>query len=439
MAQTAAQKKAAQDALKKAQALLAKQKATLTKLEDQAALANPAPARVNTTTLEGIQKASAVPAPATPADTYYTSKVGTTGLTQAQIDTRASASDVSKSINESYSGLGISSKFDPATGKVTTTKDDVVLTNTPPDNPLYVPPVVPKAKTPEELAEERLRMDAFAMLKDVFTSYGLEELIPVIEGYMRADIGTNQATLLLKQSEPYKIRFAGNEARRAKGLNVISEAAYLELENDYAETLRAYGLQDYFGVVTDVSSRKARQAKMAEVIGNNISAVEFKDRIDTAATRVMNSDADTRAAFKAFYNIGDTDLIKYFLSPAENADILKQKVTAAEISGAAMLAGLGGTSLMSATELAKLGIDKTEAQKGYATVAQVLPTATKLGEIYDEEGIKYTKATGEEEVFKGLASAKRKREMLVGRETAAFSGASGVNKASLNKSALGQI
>lgn len=434
MAQTAAQKKAAQDALKKAQALIAKQKASVTKLENELASFQPVvPSSVNTTTLAGIQAASAVPEP------YYTAKVGTTGLTQAQIDTRASAVDVAKSINDNYSEFGITSKVDPTTGKVTTTKGTTVLTNTPPDSPLYVPPVVPKAKTPEELAEERLRMDAFAMLKDVFTSYGLEELIPVIEGYMRADIGTNQATLLLKQSEPYKIRFAGNEARRAKGLNVISEAAYLELENDYAETLRAYGLQDYFGVVTDVSSRKARQAKMAEVIGNNISAVEFKDRIDTAATRVMNSDADTRAAFKAFYNIGDTDLIKYFLSPAENADILKQKVTAAEISGAAMLAGLGGTSLMSATELAKLGIDKTEAQKGYATVAQVLPTATKLGEIYDEEGIKYTKATGEEEVFKGLASAKRKREMLVGRETAAFSGASGVNKASLNKSALGQI
>lgn len=434
MAQTAAQKKAAQDALKKAQALIAKQKASVTKLENELASFQPVvPSSVNTTTLAGIQAASAVPEP------YYTAKVGTTGLTQAQIDTRASAVDVAKSINDNYSEFGITSKVDPTTGKVTTTKGTTVLTNTPPDSPLYVPPVVPKAKTPEELAEERLRMDAFAMLKDVFTSYGLEELIPVIEGYMRADIGTNQATLLLKQSEPYKIRFAGNEARRAKGLNVISEAAYLELENDYAETLRAYGLQDYFGVVTDVSSRKARQAKMAEVIGNNISAVEFKDRIDTAATRVMNSDADTRAAFKAFYNIGDTDLIKYFLSPDENADILKQKVTAAEISGAAMLAGLGGTSLMSATELAKLGIDKTEAQKGYSTVAQVLPTATKLGEIYDEEGIQYTKATGEEEVFKGLASAKRKREMLVGRETAAFSGASGVNKASLSRSAIGQI
>lgn len=434
MAQTAAQKKAAQDALKKAQALIAKQKASVTKLENELASFQPVvPSSVNTTTLAGIQAASAVPEP------YYTAKVGTTGLTQAQIDTRASAVDVAKSINDNYSEFGITSKVDSTTGRVTTTKGTTVLTNTPPDSPLYVPPVVPKAKTPEELAEERLRMDAFAMLKDVFTSYGLEELIPVIEGYMRADIGTNQATLLLKQSEPYKIRFAGNEARRAKGLNVISEAAYLELENDYAETLRAYGLQDYFGVVTDVSSRKARQAKMAEVIGNNISAVEFKDRIDTAATRVMNSDADTRAAFKAFYNIGDTDLIKYFLSPDENADILKQKVTAAEISGAAMLAGLGGTSLMSATELAKLGIDKTEAQKGYATVAQVLPTATKLGEIYDEEGIKYTKATGEEEVFKGLASAKRKREMLVGRETAAFSGASGVNKASLSRSAIGQI
>jgi hypothetical protein len=45
-----------------------------------------------------------------------------------------------------------------------------------------------------------------------------------------------------------------------------------------------------------------------------------------------------------------------------------------------------------------------------------------LGEIY---GDKYDQATAEQEVFKGTASAKRKRQQLAEREAASFSGSSG--------------
>jgi hypothetical protein len=281
--------------------------------------------------------------------------------------------------------------------------------------------------------------DAYALLEEAFKLYGLESLVPVIRGYMEQDLGPEQAKLKLKSEKVYKDRFKGNELRVAKGLNVVSEAEYLELENDYSETLKAYGLSDYFGVSTDANTRLARQQKMAEVIGNDISATEFKDRIDTVVTRVNMSDPNIKTELKRLYAITDTDLVKYFLNPVEGSEQLKQKVTAAEISGASITQGLGQTSLGTAEELARLGIDRAEALAGYSKIAQYLPTTEKLSSIYASEGITYNKATGEEEEFKGLASAKRKRQTLASRELGTFSGSSGTSQSSLKTKTAGQI
>jgi hypothetical protein len=275
--------------------------------------------------------------------------------------------------------------------------------------------------------------DAFAILKSALSNYGLETLYPAIEGYMKSGLGPEQAKLKIKQEPVYQARFAGNEKRRTAGLNVLSEAEYLALEDAYSQTLKAYGQQTYFG-----STRQARQATMAELIGGDVSATEFKDRIDLAVTRVNNADPLVKEQLKAFYKIEDADLVGYFLSPKENLPKLEEKVKAAEIGSAAALQNLG-TSLATAEDLAKFGVDLATARRGYAAIANVLPTAEKLGQIYSEEGIVYDQATAEAETFKGLASAQRKRLQLAEKEIAAFSGRSGVNRASLTQGSAGQI
>lgn len=293
--------------------------------------------------------------------------------------------------------------------------------------PIDIPPEDTTPKISDEIA------DAFALLKDLFTDYGLEELVPVIEGYMKQGIGPKQAAILLKQEPVYKTRFAGNEKRRTSGLNVLSEAEYLALEDAYSQTLKAYGQQTYFG-----TDRKARQAAMSTLIGGDISATEFKDRIDLAVTRVANADPLIKTQLKGYYNIEDTDLVGYFLNPTQNLPKLEEKVKAAEIGSAAAAQNLV-TSMATAEDLAKFGVDLATARKGYATIADVLPTAGKLGEIYKQEGITYGQTEAESETFKGLASAQRKRLKLAEREIGTFSGQSGTNRISLSNKAAGQI
>jgi len=268
-------------------------------------------------------------------------------------------------------------------------------------------------------------VDAYTLLESTFKDYGLDDLIPDIKRFMEEGLGSNQAAVELRKTTSYINRFRGNEIRRAAGLNVVSEATYLELENSYNETLRAYGLQGYFGV-----DRKVSQSKMADIIGNDISATEFKDRIDTVVTRVNNSDPNIKATLKSFYGIKDDDLVKYFLNPKENLPKLQEKVLSAEIGSEAIKQNLL-TDVTSASALAQLGITKAQAREGYQGIANVLPTATKLGQIYDEEGVNYTQKTAEEEVFGQLESAKRKRLKLAEKEVGTFSGAAGLARGAL--------
>lgn len=274
-----------------------------------------------------------------------------------------------------------------------------------------------------KMQDEKARRNAFALLKDVFTQYGLSELASTIETLMKEGYEAEEATLALKTdpryNKAYITRFRGNELRRSANLNVLSEAEYLALEDDYTRTLKSYGLENYFGV-----ERSVKQSAIADVIGADISAVEFTERVSTAVDRVKMADPATKSAFQQFYGIGEADLVQYFLDPKKALVNLKEKAVSAEIGGAAIGQGLAATAT-SAEDLAKFGISREQAQVGYRTIAEELPTATKLGQIYDEEGITYGQTEAEQATFKGLASAKRKRQQLVSREEAAFQGSSG--------------
>jgi len=274
-----------------------------------------------------------------------------------------------------------------------------------------------------KMQDEKARRNAFALLKDVFTQYGLSELASTIETLMKEGYEAEEATLALKTdpryNKAYITRFRGNELRRSAGLNVLSEAEYLALEDDYTRTLKSYGLENYFGV-----ERSVKQSAIADVIGADISAVEFTERVSTAVDRVKMADPATKSAFQQFYGIGEADLVQYFLDPKKALVNLKEKAVSAEIGGAAIGQGLAATAT-SAEDLARFGISREQAQVGYRTIAEELPTATKLGQIYDEEGMTYGQTEAEQATFKGLASAKRKRQQLVSREEAAFQGSSG--------------
>lgn len=278
------------------------------------------------------------------------------------------------------------------------------------------------------------KRDAFALVEQTMRSYGFNEtelteiLNYVKTGLLNPRMGANQLVIELRNLPSYKTRFAGNETRRAAGLNALSEAEYLAQEKDYSETLRRYGQQ-----------RLANRAQFATLIGNDISNTELGSRVSMAVNRLANANPAIKSQLKAFYpTINDSDIVAFFLSPKEALPELEAKVTTAEIGATAAQYGLEA-DLARATELQKYGVDLARARQGYENIAQVLPRTEMLSDIYKQAGIDYTQATAEAEEFKGLASARRARNQLAQLEAAAFSGASGLGRTSLTSNIGGAI
>jgi len=260
-----------------------------------------------------------------------------------------------------------------------------------------------------------------------FAQYGLSTLGAKVLELAKQGYNEDTITLELQNSEEYKIRFAANEERLKKGLSVLTPAEYLSVEDAYRQTLRAYGLTQF-----------DNDAYVKQFIANDVSPTELSNRVVTAVQRVQNADPAVAQTLRDYYGIGQTDMVAYVLDPNQKLQEIQRKVAASEIGVAARRQGLeAGVSV--AEQLAAQGVTQAEAQKGYATIADILPTAQKLSDIYGTTIDGYGQAEAEQEVFNQLASAQRKRQALTSREIAAFGGSSGMAKSSLKQSTGGQI
>jgi LysM repeat protein len=275
-------------------------------------------------------------------------------------------------------------------------------------------------------AKEQQRQSIIDVLSARFKQYGLETLTDTIKQLAVDGATESTVTLALQNTDAYKVRFKANEDRAKAGLTVLQPAEYLNLEDSYRQVLRAYGLKQF-----------DNDAYVQQFIANDVSATELSNRVVTAVQRVQNADPAIQKQLRDYYGVGATDLVAYVLDPAQQFQKIERQVAASEIGVAAGKQGLTA-GVQVAEQLAAQGVSAAEAQKGYATIANILPTAEKLSQIYGGTMDTYGQGQAEQEVFNQLASAQRARERLTAREVAQFGGTSGVGKTSLS-SGSGQI
>ncbi len=284
-----------------------------------------------------------------------------------------------------------------------------------------------EAQAQKEKELQMQRQSIMDVLADRFTRYNLQGLIPTIKRLAQEGATESTITLALQETEDYKNRFRANEERLKKGLQVLDPGTYLRAEDSYRQMLRDYGLKQF-----------DNDAYVQQFIANDVSAAELSNRITTAVQRVRNADPAILGTLRDYYGIGDTDLVAYVLDPNQDINKIQRQVGAAEIGAAARLQGIQ-PGVAVAEQLAAQGVTQAEAQRGYATIANILPEATKLSDIYGNVLEGYGLAEAEQEVFNSLASAQRKRRALTEREIAAFSGTSGLGRTSLTKQIGGNI
>jgi hypothetical protein len=213
-------------------------------------------------------------------------------------------------------------------------------------------------------------------------------------------------------------------------MSALSPAEYLSREEEYSEVLRAYDLEDL-----------ATRDTFTSLIGGMVSKTELADRVVNVYDRIRNADPALKAELDRVRELsqgalGDRDFAKALLTGGEGTQELKRKISTAEISAEARARGL---NVNTAQQLQQLGVTREQARAGFETISQAQPTFEKLAGIYDREALapEASQTELEQEVFQGMASERRKR--LVQRETAAFSGASGMSGSALSTQRAGQI
>ncbi len=289
----------------------------------------------------------------------------------------------------------------------------------------------------DEAAAQALqnRKSAFDLLREQFAQYGLEALVDPLQGLIQENISPSEFAVRLRQTEPYKKRFAANAARIGKGLRALSEAEYLSLEDGYQSIMRNYGLPASYYAKGDLG----RQEGFEKLIAGDVSAAELEDRVLTAQNRVLNAPPQVKEALKQFYpDINNSDILAYTLDPEKGLSDIKRKVTAAEIGGAALGAGLA-TDVGRAEELARFGVTAEAARQGYQAAVPIIERGRQLSSFYGESP--YTQATAEEELFNltGAPEATRKRKKLTALEEASFAGQSGMTGGALSRERAGSF
>jgi hypothetical protein len=356
----------------------------------------------------------------------------------------------------------------PAAPKPVTPKPPAPKASTP--KPTTPKPVTPKPVTPKpitpilpdvdtsamdatnarlaeleaELAQSRLRSEQDAALAaaekqerrqsiyDTVTSeltrLGLSSLVGPLKSLFESGISDGESLrLALSQTPEYRTRFSANDKRIAAGLSALSPAEYIQLEDQYQNVMRNYGLPaSYYA-----KDATGKQIGFDELLGGDVSSTELEERLITAQDRVLKSNPEVLKTLKEFYpGIGNGDILAYSLDPKNALKDIQRKVAAAEIGGAALAQGLS-TTMAGSEELAGYGVTKAQAQQGFADVAQMAPRGSALSEIYNEAP--YNQATATAEVFgtAGAAAATQKRKKLTALEQATFGGQSGLTQGAL--------
>lgn len=259
-------------------------------------------------------------------------------------------------------------------------------------------------------------------------TYGLESLATRLTQLI-TEYGVDMKETIktqLRQTEEYKQRFAGNDARRAAGRQVLSESEYLYNERAYTETLKAYNMGDL-----------ATQTNFADFIGKDVSPVELSQRFSMAVEKVQKADPALKQQLNKMYpGISETDLARSLLLGEEGSQYLKTRIGQAEILAEASTAGI--TLQTTAEELEAQGVTREQAAKGLSKVAEqrsgYQQAARIYGEEVDPEGLQKEL---EAENLLGQTSARTKR--LASQARGAFSGQTGIQTGSLARKKSGQI
>lgn len=209
-------------------------------------------------------------------------------------------------------------------------------------------------------------LDAEQILKSMLSGVGLSDLASVVwaaygEGKITDQTSIDQIGFQIKETEPYKRRFAGNVALEKAGKPPFSISNYLQQEQAYKNAIQGRGLPAGFYDTPEA---------FAKFIGSDISPQEVANRVDQGYLAVKDANPEVLAQLKQYYpDVNTGDIAAYFMDPTVGTDIIVNRAKVAEIGSEAKRQAGINLSEEEAQALRKEGIDKAEAQRGFGSIA----------------------------------------------------------------------
>lgn len=269
------------------------------------------------------------------------------------------------------------------------------------------------------------KSSAYAIIQAQLQAWGIPELATDAYNLTLQGYGTDAITVQLENTDAYRKRFAGNEARVKAGLPALTPGDYISAENSYAQVLKQYGLPAGFYDSKD---------DFTNFIANDVSPSEVDARAKAAQQVWLSSDTGTQQAWKSYYGLTDGAAIASILDPEKSLPMVQRMATSAQIGGAALNNGLTAPTADRAAYLADQGVTQANAQKGYG---QIAATYSDVHAAASRFGTTFTQTDAENSQLLGEGSAVRKQTDIANAEKALFGGRASADNNTQNQRTSG--
>jgi hypothetical protein len=395
---------------------------------------------VNTTTLEGILKASGVTAATTitPSGADAAKAAADAAAAKAAADKAAADAAAKAAADAAASGKTVVNTITNADGTVTIIYSDGTTTTTGTPTKQITTDDVTKAvadavaalnatwqsKFDTMAATQKANQQAqvTTALEDFKANLklaGLDSLADVIDGYIKQDMTASQIKINLVGTDAYKARFPGM-ADLAKAGRAVNEATYISMEKGMTSILKAYGLDDKIFGTTE---------KLGTVIANQVSVAEYEQRVAMAADKVKKN-TDVLASLNEYYGVDITGAISYLLDPKLGMDIVKKQIRASEIGAAAEMYKFDLDKAAAESYINVSGTsDLNSLKESFGRARLLADTQSRLASIEGDKGYNELQAVATTLGADQQRMLESQRRAL--REQARFAGQSGISGASL--------
>jgi hypothetical protein len=264
---------------------------------------------------------------------------------------------------------------------------------------------------------------AASALIELFNEYGLTSLAGSIIGFIKQGYSSDTISVLLRETPQYKQRFAANEARKKRGLNVLSPKEYIETERAYRQVMSSAGMPKGF---------YDQNSDFQKFLENDMSATELNDRVKSWQ-EYAQSDQTALSELRRLYGMSASDAAAFAMDPSRALPLIQKQARSVGFAAAAARhgyqIGLGTAEMYGGGAYNVTGED---AEKGFSAIQEIQGETDKLAKIYGLGD--YSVEDAAAEVFGGDQKQAAKRKKLASQERGAFSDKSKGKTGSASKS-----